>query len=54
MFEPTPRAVELIKVMSTFLEENVYPAEARFEAATPPRPSGGYAHLAHLTAAGES
>jgi acyl-CoA dehydrogenase len=31
MFEPTPRAVELIKVMSTFLEEEVYPAEALYE-----------------------
>jgi acyl-CoA dehydrogenase len=31
MLEPTPRAAELIKTMSAFLEEHVYPAEQVYE-----------------------
>lgn len=31
MFEPTPRAAEMIRTMSSFLEDHVYPAEHTYE-----------------------
>jgi acyl-CoA dehydrogenase len=34
MFEPSPRAAKLIEVLSGFLEEHVYPAEAIYEKQT--------------------